>query len=422
MTSARTIGRRALVVSAATLLVGCNQSGPSVPAEPSSVAPGVAGIVVVSFEEPSSPVVGFIDPSTGRYVHGATLNIAPQSFAARDRGSIAMAPDWSRFAVTRPVDGMPHAGWVDPQSKFTDVTSSPNGTTTAIGFDGMGNFFYRTTTGGASSIIAVPNGQTSGAEPVSYVPKSDTAVLKRDGTGRLVDVSACPTFAATWVSPTDYVHVSPDRTQIYRTNVIDTYGLRGCDAAIGNALLPTDDTGTVSEPVASPDGQKVAYLRNDSELWVVDASGTGTPTRLNVSGIDLGTSHKTMLAGWTAPNFTRPPSFSQKPDLAGTWTGDYFGPALKGTGSAAFHVDRSDPLSGSIVTKAGDLTCNSAAKETKRTADSFAVAISLKPGADPRCKGSSTVEFAWLGDRLSGVITQSSEASYVGGTLIVRRQ
>jgi hypothetical protein len=78
-------------------------------------------------------------------------------------------------------------------------------------------------------------------------------------------------------------------------------------------------------------------------------------------------------------------------------------------------------LSGSVVTTAGDLTCNNAAKETARTAQSLSVELTLKAGADPRCRGTSTVEFAWLGDRLSGVIAESSEPSYVGGTLIVRR-
>lgn len=419
------IGRRVLALSAVALLAACSHGGPAVP----NPAPplGGAGIVVVSAEEPSSPVVGFIDPSSGRYSQGATLNIAPQTFDPADRGSVRLAPDWSRYAVTRAVGDASHAGWVDRQAKFTDVTiqAPPSAGATprfdAIGFDGMGNYFYRMTAHGQSTVFQVPNGQSGGGEAVAYLPGADGTALKRDGTGRLTDMSGCPTFAAQWISPSEYLHVSADGTQIFRTNVVDTPKLRDCDAPIGTPLLSPGGTAKVSDPVASPDGTKVAYLVDGTQLWVVDATGKGVPTRLNVSGVDLGSAHHTTIVGWATASFVRPVPFSQKPDLAGTWTGEYFGPKLGGTGSAAFHVDRSDPLSGSIVTKSGDLTCNSSATEKSRTAQSVSVDISLKAGADPRCKGTSTLQFAWLGNKLSGVITQSSEASYVGGTLVVNR-
>jgi hypothetical protein len=424
MTSARTIGRRAVVVFASALLTGCAQSAP--PVEDTQAPARGSGIVVVSFEEPSSPVVGFIDPTTGRYSQGATLNISPQSFVPADRGSVRFSPDWQRYAVTRTVDDRLHAGWVDPQSKFTDVNANAPAAGDvafdAIGFDGMGNFYYRKTENEQTSLYQVTEGQSDGGTPVTYLPSGVDAVLRRDGTGRLADVSACPSFAAAWVSPTEYVHASG--TQIYRTSIVDTPGLRDCQFATGTPLLPKDNTVPVSHPAASPDGTKVAYLRGGNELWIVDAQGVDPPTRVNVAGVDLGPAAKSMVIGWATPaaGFNRPPSFSQKPGLAGTWTGDYFAPALKGTGSAAFHVDRSDPVSGSVVTRAGDLTCNSAAKETNRTADTLSVEITLKAGADPRCRGTSTIEFAWLDQQLSGVITESSEASYVGGTLLVGRR
>jgi hypothetical protein len=422
MTSVNLFARRAVVALAASaLLAGCSPSAPTVPS--AQTPPPGSGIVVVSYAEPSSPVVGFIDPSTGRFMQGATLNISPQSFIPTDRGSVRLSPDWQRYAVTRTVGANSHAGWVDPQSKFTDVTAAGPGDFDAVGFDGMGNFFYRKTEKGTATLYKVLQGQSGGGTAVPYLPGGDDVVLKRDGAGRLVNVSSCPTFSATWVSPTEYLHVSG--TQIYRTNIIDTPQLRNCESAVGTPLLPPNNTTPVSDPVASPDGTKVAYLRGGNELWTVDADGRGgAPTRVAVSGVDLGSAAKSVLMGWTAPaaGFTRPQGFSGRPDLAGTWSGDYFGPALDGTGSAAFHVDRSDPVSGSIVTKAGDLTCNSAAKETNRTPESFAVEITLKAGADPRCRGTSTIEFAWLDHQLSGVITKSSEASYVGGTLIVGRR
>ncbi len=121
MTSVRITGRWAVVVAVLLALAGCSRSAPSFPG-PSSPRPA-GGIVVVSFEEPSSPVVGFIDPSSGRYSQGATLNISPQSFGPADSGDIKLAPDWSRYAVSRPVGGATHAGWVDAQAKFVDVTA-----------------------------------------------------------------------------------------------------------------------------------------------------------------------------------------------------------------------------------------------------------------------------------------------------------
>lgn len=408
----------------AAVLASCSEGAP--PVQESSPLSTAAGIVVVSFEDPSSPVVGFIDPTSGRYSQGATLNISPQSFGVADRGNVRLAPDWSRYAVTRQIGDIAHAGWVDPQAKFTDVTAEsppPGGATgfDAIGFDGIGNFFYRASNQDQSTIYEVPNGQTGGGQPVPYLPTAADIVFKRDGAGRLVDVPACPTFASDWISPTEYLHVSG--TQIYRTNVADTPGLKDCDAPVGTPLLPADNASPVSDPVASADGTKVAYVRDGGELWTVDAKGGASPVRLNVSGVDIA-STKTVLAGWTAraPSLNRPQDFSRKPDLAGTWSGDYFGPGLNGTGGASFHVDVSDPLSGSVVTSAGDLTCNSAAKETARTAQSLSVAITLKAGADPRCRGTSTIEFSWLDDhRLSGVIAESSEPDYAGGTLVVRR-
>jgi hypothetical protein len=330
---------------------------------------------------------------------------------------VRLAPDWSRYAVSRDVEGLRRAGWVDAQTKFTDVAAGE-----AIGFDAMGNFFYRVMQDDQSLVYRLPNGQTSGGAPVSYLPSGAGSVFKRDGTGRLVDVSSCPTFAADWLSSTDYLHALG--TQIFRTNIGTTPGLVDCESPVGTPLLPADTTSAVSDPVASPDRTKVAYLRDGSQLWMVDAKGGRNPTRVNVSGIDLGAARNTVLAGWTAstPSFGRPQDFSRKPDMTGTWTGDYFSPGLQGTGWVSLHVDMSDPLSGSIVTKSGDLACNSAVKETARTVDSLSVEITLKAGADPRCRGTSTLEFAWLGDRLSGVIVESSEASYVGGTLIVGRR
>ena len=383
---------------------------------------------MVSFEEPSSPVVGYIDPTSGRYSQGATLNISPQSFSPTDRGTVRLAPDWSRYAVTRSIGDVAHAGWVDPQAKFIDVNAQTpvpgEGSVSfdAIGFDGMGNFFYRMTQNDQSTIYKLPNGQTSGGEAVSYLPSGADTVFRRDGAGRLVEVPSCPTFAANWVSPTDYLHVSGDGTQIFRTSVAETPGLRDCDTPVGTPVLPPTNTSQVSNPVASPDGMKVAYLRDGGELWVVDAKGGGNPTRINVSGIDL-SPEDTVLEGWTAPSASidKPQDFSHKPDMTGTWSGDYFSPGLDGTGTVDFHIDQSDPLSGSIVTKSGDLTCDNSARETKRTAESLWVAIELKEDADPLCKGASTLEFSWLADRLSGVITESNEAPYVGGTLIVRR-
>src|SRR5689334_16040078 len=81
----RVIGRRVIALSAVALLAACSHRGPAVP----SPAPPLAGagIVVVAAEEPSSPVIGFIDPSSGRYTQGATLNIAPQTFDPADRGT-----------------------------------------------------------------------------------------------------------------------------------------------------------------------------------------------------------------------------------------------------------------------------------------------------------------------------------------------
>lgn len=406
----------AVVVSAAVIAgaaAGCSRSAPPVP--PATPPPSMSGIVVVSVEDPASPVIGYIDPSSGKYSQGATLNVAPESFSVVNAGDIRLAPDWSRYAVTREVDGAARAGWVDAESRFTDV-----GAGEAIGFDGLGNFFYRDVYG----IVQVRAGQTDGGEPVPYLPSGEDVVLKRDGTGRLVDVAWCPTFSGSWLSPTEYLHVSGDGHQIYRTAIDDTPGLRGCDSAVGAPLLPESTAATVHNPVASPDGTQVAYVSDSGELWIVGTRDGDQPVRLTVSGIDLAPMSRTMLAGW-APRvvgFNRPQDFSHRPDMLGTWSGRYISAGLNGTGSASLHVDISDPLTGSIVTRSGDLTCNSSVNEKHRAPHTLTVETALKPGADPRCRGANTMELAWLDGQLSGVITGSTEPSFVGGTLAVRRR
>ncbi|MGV0792896.1 hypothetical protein [Mycolicibacterium sp. XJ1819] len=407
---------RAVVVSAtvvSVVLAGCSQSAPPVPT--TTPTPSGSGIVVVAVEDPASPVVGFIDPSSGKYSHAATLNVSPESFSVANPGDIRLAPDWSRYAVTREVDGAKRAGWVDPESNFTDVDGGE-----AIGFDGLGNFFYR----GSGGVHLVRAGQSDGGEPVPYLPDGDDVVFKRDGAGRLFDAVWCPTFAASWLSPAEYLHVSGDGRQILKTDIGDTPGLRNCDSAVGIPLLPTGNSTTVANPVASPDATRVAYVDDGGELWLVGTREGDTPAPLPVSGIDLVPAGRTMLVGWTSRvvGYNRPQDFSHRPDMKGTWSGSYFSAGLTGTGAAALHVDVSDPLTGSIVTRSGDLTCNSAVNETNRTPETLTVETTLKPGADPRCRGANTMELAWLDDQLSGVITGSSEAGFVGGTLIVRRR
>jgi hypothetical protein len=68
--------------------------------------------------------------------------------------------------------------------------------------------------------------------------------------------------------------------------------LKGLDPRLncpgnGSPLLPSTNTSGISDAVLSPDSRRVAFRRNNSELWVVDTTGHRQPTQVVLQNIQL---------------------------------------------------------------------------------------------------------------------------------------
>lgn len=269
-----------------------------------------------SYATKTKPVIGYIDPSTGRYSEFASFNLLNDTVNDAQRLDIKLSPDFTRYAVTRQVSGgsgahVYHAGWVDLDGNFVDVNAdSPinpgpfdgqPATFEVIGFDGEGNLYYRMLSPD-NVAFKLLNGKTSGPEALPEDPFGPGRII-RDGAGQLVS-SAVGCMYAEWLSPTDYIGVANGNQthgrQIYRVNIPGgppAPFAGDCETEAGVPLLPTENTSLISYPVVSPDGTEIAFVRNDNELWIVDSMGENPPRQVTLVGIEL--TAKTALIGWT---------------------------------------------------------------------------------------------------------------------------
>lgn len=265
--------------------------------------------MVQSQIEGSEPAIGVIDPTTGAYAEIATFDLPSVTSGLSNsfpRNVVQMAPDYQRLAITT----REGAGWMDRLGKFTNVNTEaapgPFGGTAAtfeaIGFNGRGDFFYERSDADSGRVVyRLPFGQTG---PGIKEPTTDllAAWITRDGSGELVMAStACLIAPGSWISPTEYVFAeestsiygtSSRGTQIYRTST----ATGACDES--TALLPESNTSQVSNPIVSPDGASVAFLRNREEIWITNTTGGAEPRQLVVTGTSLDFSDANLI-GWT---------------------------------------------------------------------------------------------------------------------------
>lgn len=275
------------------------------PSPPTPAAPS-SGLVVETFDLPNTVTIGLIDASSGVYSEYASFPIGPsQVVSNQDRNwnvDFALSRDLARYATYATEDGVVHAGWVDASGNFTDVNAGagpPDAFGGAaphfspVGFDKQGNFFYEAGTSGpgnAGTFYKLQKGSTSNPEVVGQRNTAGPQKLGLDGNGEMVVYTYECFQRVAWLNPAEYLHVVGD-AQIYRTAVADAPGIGGCDSPTGRPLLPETNTSFVSNPVASPDGTRVAFLLGGDSLYIVDADGSTRPSPVNVSGVNLGNAH-----------------------------------------------------------------------------------------------------------------------------------
>lgn len=296
--------------SSSPMATSSSTAQPSATATPARPTPPV-GIVVQSHIDGFEPEIGVIDPTTGEYTEIATFDLPAGTSGLSDsypRNVTETAPDYQRLAITT----REGAGWMDRFGKFTNVNAEaapgPFGgsaaTYRAIGFNGRGDFFYeRSHADSGREVYRLPSGQTGTGlkEPTTDLL---AAWITRDGNGELVMGStACLIAPGSWVSPTEYVFgeestpiygTSGKGTQIYRTST----ATGACASDQSTALLPEANTSQVSNPIVSPDGASVAFLRNRDEIWITNTTGGAEPRQLVVKGTSLDFSNANLI-GWT---------------------------------------------------------------------------------------------------------------------------
>ena len=293
-----------LVIGASLVTVGCSQqqqkTTPAAPPTASETAPAVATGIIVEKWQPQSVIIGMIDPTTGKYTQYTTFAASINKFDPNSDGpDYKLSRDFTRYSlVVHLPGGREHAGWVDRNGVVTDVNAkvpkvNASGSVSPsfydVGFDSAGNFYYAAydpDTTGIPETFELPNGATEGGEPLrdrTPIGSGNAGVhWQFDGNGELqLYHTECAPSSGNWLNSEEYLEAenfSGGGTQLYKSKVC------GGDRV---ALLPATYNSVIVDPVGSPDGTQVAFKRGTDELWVVDATGNGTPRQMKVTGIDL---------------------------------------------------------------------------------------------------------------------------------------
>lgn len=207
----------------------------------------------------------------------------------------AHSPDLTKWAFTM-VEGFTggRAGWIDGDGKFTaaspTVSVGPFGGNPplfeSVGFDGAGNFYYRSKPEqGAGEMFKLPAGSTGNAQKIDASADAGIPSLNYDGTM----LFGCPQQSR-WLGQ-NAVAVQVSGVQIGKAAVTGA-DERGCPV-LGppTGLLPDTNTAPVAQPVAAPDGSRIAFRYLGTDLYTVATDGTSPPAK-----VDLSSSAKEMLS------------------------------------------------------------------------------------------------------------------------------
>lgn len=275
------------------------------PAAPPSAPSVTTGLVVISQPNGRGPwLEGLIDPASGQYSQVGSFNL---NYDMSQIDPMKFSADFLRYATNRQVGSSDHIGWADQNRGFTDINKGESTPSEfggdppvydEIGFDGSGNFFYdrRDAASANPAYFKLPAGHSNATEAVPSDITADYGRFTRNGNGELVSLNSTCSPPNGWLSSNTYVSDGGGGVNIFKEDVTNDNSSNACTHIISTPLLPTTNTSSVRYPRPSPDGTKVAFVRNGTELWLVDTSGSGTPTKVEVKGFDF--TADDVLIGW----------------------------------------------------------------------------------------------------------------------------
>ncbi|MGV9834296.1 hypothetical protein ACWDUL_08885 [Nocardia niigatensis] len=230
--------------------------------------------------------IGFLDPKTGQYQKVREFDISGWTGYFYNY-ELVFSPTLDRYAMSKTVDGIGHAGWVDANGRFTDVTAGQKAgpfeesfSFDSIGFGRNGDFYYsRVSSERKYDVYRLSAGTTSGGQLIKTLGPHATVAAWREGDGSISvygsgDESAkgnCEYSMSdvSWISPTTYI--IGGGTHLYKV----TNSAPDCPKT---DLLPVTNQATVTNPVVSADGKHVAFSYNGTDLYTVDTDGGTSPT------------------------------------------------------------------------------------------------------------------------------------------------
>ncbi|MFD6101166.1 hypothetical protein ACFWFQ_00735 [Nocardia salmonicida] len=251
--------------------------------------------------------VGVINPSTGVYrdvrrftVGTGTTVIALGSDAVwasnvveRGEKMWPLSPDGNRLAAMRSIGNQPHAGWIDTEGRFTDMTSGQTMgafegyvSFEAIGFDAAGRYYYLKNLGSAKKLEAYVVDTAGGASRLlgSLNPTAVIARLtinRQSGAVTNQDSPDCSFYSRLGTGI-----LKAEQTQI-------TYVASGSCHDTGIRILPGANTNPIMNPVGNTAANAVAFkLRNEGggpvygaiDLYTVPLTGNATPQLVRITG------------------------------------------------------------------------------------------------------------------------------------------
>jgi hypothetical protein len=275
-------------------------SAPNGGPPPSTSSPRVTSGILALTNAGAKKTYGFIDPNSGQYSEVASFNIPSGINPTPFGDAILASPDFTKYAFTKSVNTEPGstAGWIDAAGNFTAV--SPTVTPgafggspplfTAIGFDGAGNFYYKSE---SAEVYKLAAGSTTDAQKITLAyPNAANqagAFLNYDGTMQF----GCTSPVKSWLGPNAIVSEVGSvgvSNQIVKWIVTGRDKI-GCptDAKDTTNLLPATNTVSVADAVGNRDGTQVAFKYankdNTSSLYIIAADGTSQPKKVNLPNI-----------------------------------------------------------------------------------------------------------------------------------------
>lgn len=286
-------------VSSETTMAPPSSSEESIEAAPTTFPSRdqIHGIVIARVGDNE---IVLLDPDTGNYKR---IGVLPPGTDANSRKDLS--PDFQKIATRQRVNNMYHAGWLDTNGSFTDMTPElatddfgSNRAAKSLGFDQKNRFYWQIDEFSDSSsypsnskFYRVDADNPTG--PHEEVTQAEAA-SRRNGysSTRAADGSLnppdCVRDAYSSLAPDTYFSVissggnsSPSNRgrQIVRTTTaVSAAG--ECVNDKETPLLPDTSQITVTQPVPSPDGSKVAFFATTGALYIVDGFGKSRPVKV----------------------------------------------------------------------------------------------------------------------------------------------